>query len=263
MNGITLDKISLRYPNAAHDTLKEVDLRLPEGSLTAVVGHSGCGKTSLLNIIAGFVRPSRGKITQNGKAVTRPDDRRVAVFQDDALMPWLNVRQNIALGLKIQNIPQKERQERVRQILEKVHLPHAGDKNIWELSGGMRQRVGIARALAVNPAFLLLDEPFGALDAFTREQMQTLILNLWRQQKTGIFLITHDIEEALLLSTQLVLMTAAPEHRFEIIRTDFAVQYQNGIPIRQIKSSGKFIALREYLFSALAEKTPADLETAA
>lgn len=260
MSSIVLQDVGLRYLNASHDTLAGINLKLSSQDSTVIIGPSGCGKTSLLNIIAGFIKPSAGSITQADQPITTPDASRVVVFQDDALMPWLSVLDNVALGLKLQKVSTKTSRQLAKAALDKVNLGYAAEKQIWELSGGMRQRVGIARALAVKSEFLLLDEPFGALDAFTREHMQELVLRLYHQTQTGIFLITHDIEEALLLATQLVIMSPHPGRVQEVIYPSFAREYQQGKSVREIKSSKDFIELRELLFFKLNAYSPANYE---
>ena len=260
MAAIELDGIGLRYPGQQHHTLKNISLTLEDDGSTVIIGPSGCGKTSLLNIVAGFIQPTEGRLLREKQILTQPGADRVVVFQDDALMPWLDVADNVALGLKIRGRPAAERRMAALEALEKVGLAHAAEKQIWELSGGMRQRVGIARALAVHSAFLLLDEPFGALDAFTREQMQELVLHIWQHQQTALFLITHDIEEALLLASRLVLMAPHPGSIAEVIEPDFSSRWRQGASVRDIKSAKDFIELREYLFYKLMARTPANYE---
>ena len=164
------------------------------------------------------------------------------------------------LGLKIQNMPAKQRADIATQMLQQVNLSGAEEKQIWELSGGMRQRVGIARALAVHSKYLLMDEPFGALDAFTREQMQDLVLDLWQRHQTGFFLITHDIEEALVLATNLVLMAPFPGRIIDELTPPFSQQRRAGKSFRQIKSDPDFIDMREYLFTRLNAQDTAQYE---
>ena len=156
--------------------LADINLTLESGELLVVLGPSGCGKTTLLNLIAGFVPYQHGSITLEGQRVTGPGAERGVVFQNEGLLPWRNVQDNVALGLQLAGVDKAQRRQAAAQMLKKVGLEGAEKRFIWQLSGGQRQRVGIARALAANPQLLLLDEPFGALDAFTREQMQTLLL---------------------------------------------------------------------------------------
>ena len=170
--------------------LEEINLTLDSGELLVVLGPSGCGKTTLLNLIAGFVPYQHGTIQLEGKRVTGPGAERGVVFQNEGLLPWRNVQENVAFGLQLAGVAREQRLNTARDMLKKVGLEGAEKRFIWQLSGGQRQRVGIARALAANPQLLLLDEPFGALDAFTREQMQTLLLRLWHETGKQVLLIT-------------------------------------------------------------------------
>ena len=190
--------------------LEDINLTLDSGELLVVLGPSGCGKTTLLNLIAGFVPYQHGSITLAGNRVDGPGADRGVVFQNEGLLPWRNVQDNVAFGLQLAGVDKPQRQRIALDMLQKVGLEGAGKRFIWQLSGGQRQRVGIARALAANPQLLLLDEPFGALDAFTREQMQTLLLKLWHETGKQVLLITHDIEEAVFMATELVLLSPRP-----------------------------------------------------
>jgi taurine transport system ATP-binding protein len=251
MSILKAENISLRFPDQDTEVLKNIHLDVPESSLTVVLGESGCGKTTLLNILAGFQQVSSGQVKIDQELLTGPDARRAVVFQEHALLPWLNVEDNVAFSLKLKGLKSADIKAQVASILETVGLSHVAQSNIWELSGGMKQRVGIARALISHAPFILLDEPFAALDAFTRENMQEFVLNLWIKEKKGFFLITHDIEEALLLSNQLVLMTARPGKIVKTMHLNFAERYRAGESIRAIKSDPQFIELREALFERL------------
>ncbi|WP_373357583.1 taurine ABC transporter ATP-binding protein [Acinetobacter lactucae] len=251
MSVLEAKHIHLTFPKQQKPVLQDINLTIEEGSLTVILGESGCGKTTLLNILAGFQKPSSGDVLVNHEVVTGPDVTRAVVFQDHALLPWLNVADNVGFALQLKGLKRAEIEAQVNAILKIVGLSHVGKANIWELSGGMKQRVGIARALISHAPFILLDEPFAALDAFTRENMQQLVLDLWIQQNKSFFLITHDIEEALLLSNQLVLMTAHPGKIVETLHLDFAQRYRQGESIRSIKSDSQFIQLREQLFESL------------
>ncbi|WP_421355816.1 taurine ABC transporter ATP-binding subunit [Pseudocitrobacter faecalis] len=237
--------------------LEDINLTLDSGELLVVLGPSGCGKTTLLNLIAGFVPYQQGSITLGGKRVDGPGAERGVVFQNEGLLPWRNVQDNIALGLQLSGMAKAERLEIAREMLKKVGLEGAEKRFVWQLSGGQRQRVGIARALAANPQLLLLDEPFGALDAFTREQMQTLLLKLWNDTGKQIMLITHDIEEAVFLATELVLLSPGPGRVMERLPLDFARRYVAGESCRSIKSDPQFIAMREYVLSRVFEQREA------
>ncbi|EHU1306602.1 ATP-binding cassette domain-containing protein [Acinetobacter baumannii] len=251
MSVLEAKHIHLTFPKQQKPVLQDINLTIEEGSLTVILGESGCGKTTLLNILAGFQKPSSGDVLVNHEVVTGPDVTRAVVFQDHALLPWLNVADNVGFALQLKGLKRAEIEKQVSAILKIVGLSHVEKANIWELSGGMKQRVGIARALVSHAPFILLDEPFAALDAFTRENMQQLVLDLWIQQNKSFFLITHDIEEALLLSNQLVLMTAHPGKIVETLHLDFAQRYRQGESIRSIKSDSQFIQLREQLFESL------------
>ncbi|ENU92908.1 hypothetical protein F971_01895 [Acinetobacter vivianii] len=262
MSVLAAEHLYLTFPKQTVPVLQDIKLKIEEGTLTVILGESGCGKTTLLNILAGFQAPSSGQIKLDHEVVTAPDARRAVVFQDHALLPWLNVSENIGFALQLKGLKAQEIQQQVDGILKIVGLSHVAQANIWELSGGMKQRVGIARALISHAAFILLDEPFAALDAFTRETMQQLVLDLWIEQNKSFFLITHDIEEALLLSNQLVLMTARPGKIVETLKLDFADRYKQGESIRAIKSDPEFIQLREQLFERLRVQKQAGQEVA-
>lgn len=185
---------------------KDVSLRLKQGEFVSVIGPSGCGKSSLLNVIAGFVEPTKGDVRVNGQPVKKPGPDRAVVFQDLALFPWLNVIDNVSFGLKIKGVSKQERIERSREAIQLVGLSGHEQSSIADLSGGMKQRVAIARTLVISPEILLMDEPFSALDAQTRENMQDELLRI--QEKTGmtIVLVTHSIDEAVFLSDRVVVM---------------------------------------------------------
>ncbi|HFG0928243.1 TPA: taurine ABC transporter ATP-binding subunit, partial [Klebsiella pneumoniae] len=215
------------------------------------------GKTTLLNLIAGFVPYQHGSITLEGQRVTGPGAERGVVFQNEGLLPWRNVQDNVALGLQLAGVDKAQRRQAAAQMLKKVGLEGAEKRFIWQLSGGQRQRVGIARALAANPQLLLLDEPFGALDAFTREQMQTLLLKLWHETGKQVLLITHDIEEAIFMATELVLLSPGPGRVVERLRLDFSRRFVAGESCRSIKSDPRFIEQREYILSRVFDQREA------
>lgn len=237
--------------------LDDISLTLDSGELLVVLGPSGCGKTTLLNLIAGFVPYQRGNILLEGKPVDGPGAERGVVFQHEGLLPWRNVQDNVGFGLQLAGVEKAHRQKIAQEMLKKVGLEGAGKRFIWQLSGGQRQRVGIARALAANPQLLLLDEPFGALDAFTREQMQTLLLTLWHETGKKVLLITHDIEEAVFMATELVLLSPGPGRVLERLPLNFSRRFVAGEPSRTIKSDPQFIETREYVLSRVFEQREA------
>jgi taurine transport system ATP-binding protein len=256
---VELERVVAGYGDAASSTtvLDTVSLTVPDGGLLVLLGPSGCGKSSLLNLIAGFVLPTSGRATVSGRVITGPGADRGMVFQDDALLPWLDVLGNVALPLRMKGLAQAERVERARHFLDLVGLQGYARKAIWELSGGMRQRVGIARALAADPEVLLMDEPFGALDALTRERMQELLLRVWAATGKTIVLVTHGVEEAAFLATDLVLLSRRPARIVEHLRLDFGRRFTAGEAARAIKSLPEFVAVRERVLAAVFEQDPA------
>ena len=246
---LQLERISAQYPGAAEPVLSDISLSLGPQQLLVALGPSGSGKTSLLNLIAGFVSPSAGRITLDGVPVQGPSAERGVVFQDDALLPWQDVLANVAFGLELAGVPRAEREAKAREMLALVDLAGFGERRIWQLSGGQKQRVGLARALAADPRVLLMDEPFGALDAFTREQMQALLLQVWQRTAKPVFLITHDIEEAVFLATDLILLAPNPGRVVERLHLDFGQRYAAGESARSIKSDPRFIETREHVLA--------------
>ncbi|AMB86619.1 taurine transporter ATP-binding subunit [Pseudomonas agarici] len=246
---LQLERIGAQYPGAAQPVLSDISLRLGPRQLCVALGPSGSGKTSLLNLIAGFVEPSAGRITLDGVTVKGPSAERGVVFQDDALLPWQDVLANVGFGLELAGVPRERRETRAREMLALVDLTGFDSRRIWQLSGGQRQRVGLARALAADPRVLLMDEPFGALDAFTREQMQELLLQVCKRTAKPVFLITHDIEEAVFLATDLILLAPNPGQIVERLSLDFGQRYSAGESARAIKSDPRFIETREHVLA--------------
>jgi len=247
--------LNARY--AGQPVLQDINLQLDSQELLVVLGPSGCGKTTLLNLVAGFLPVESGSITLDNQPVTGPGAERGVVFQHEGLLPWRNVLDNVAFGLQLAGMPRQARDAIARKLIRQVGLEGAEKRAIWQLSGGQRQRVGIARALATDPQLLLLDEPFGALDAFTREQMQTLLLTLWRDSGKQILLITHDIEEAIFLASELILLSPGPGRIVERLRPDFGRRFAAGESCRSIKSDPQFIAQREYVLSRVFDQREA------
>jgi NitT/TauT family transport system ATP-binding protein len=190
--------------------LDKVDLTVARGEFVALLGPSGCGKSTLLNIIAGFETLTGGDLRFDGKAVSRPGPDRAVVFQEASLLPWLSVWDNVVFGPKVQGLARTDYEPRAREMLRIVGLEQFHKALPVQLSGGMRQRVGIARALVMQPQALLMDEPFGALDAQTRLSMQQLLLDVWQELQTTVLFVTHDIDEAILLADRVCVMTARP-----------------------------------------------------
>jgi len=193
--------------NGIVPAISGVDLTIARGEFLCLVGPSGCGKSTLLNLIAGFERPDVGQVLVDGVAVEQPGPERFVIFQEPALFPWLNVRRNIAFGLKVAGLPQPEQDRRVNELLQLVHLTRFSDAWIHELSGGMKQRVALARALALDPAILLMDEPFAALDAQTRDLLHEEMELIWQRTGKTIVFVTHNVREAVRLGTRVILMS--------------------------------------------------------
>lgn len=200
--------------------LDTVNLNVEQNEFICVVGPSGCGKTTLLNIIAGLYKPTTGTVKVRGEQVKGPGKGKGVVFQQYALYPWLTVQKNVEFGLKMKGVPKRERAQIASKYISIVGLEKFAQAYPKELSGGMKQRVAIARAYATAPQVLLMDEPFGALDAQTRAQLQENLLRTWEQERKTCFFITHDVEEAVLLSTKIIIMSAGPGHITEIVPID-------------------------------------------
>lgn len=253
MSGMQIDKISMRFdlPNGGSvQALKDVSLDLNAGELLSVLGPSGCGKTTLLNIVAGFLAPTEGRIVLNGKTVHGPGAERGMVFQQGALFEWMSVRENVGFGPKMKGMSDKPKREIVDHLLDVVGLREFKEKAVYELSGGMQQRVALARCLANEPDVILMDEPLGALDALTREKMQGLVLKLWKETGKTIILITHSVEEALLLGERLLVMAPRPGRIHKEYRLPFA---DMGVDqdLRNVKKHPQFAQTREEILGMI------------
>jgi NitT/TauT family transport system ATP-binding protein len=230
--------------------LQDVSLEVAEREFTAVLGPSGCGKSTLLNMVAGFDAPTRGAVRVAGEDVAAPSPQRAVVFQEPALFPWLSVMENVVFGPKTQGQPADAYRPRAAQILEQVGLRGFEASYPAELSGGMRQRVGIARVLIMQPQVLLMDEPFGSLDAQTRTLMQELLLQVWERHHQTVLFITHDIEEALLLADRVCIMTARPGR----IKKSIEVRIPRPRSI-ELTTSPEFNALRREVLDLIREES--------
>ncbi len=228
--------------------VKDVSMTVEQGDFISIVGPSGCGKSTLLNVIGGFLSPSEGTILDKGTTLNGPSSDRGVVFQKPALYPWLNVEQNVAFGLKMRGIGKQERIKVVQENLKRVQLTDFSQMRTYELSGGMQQRVAIARILANDPDILLMDEPFGALDVLTREHLQDELLKIWRETQKTVILITHSVEEAIYLSTSVYIMSELPGKILKEVKTPFSTEYKD-VGSREIKSLPEFVKLREEVLS--------------
>ncbi len=253
MSGLQIENISMRFdlPNGGHvQALKDVTLNLKQGELMSVLGPSGCGKTTLLNIVAGFLAPTEGKIVLNEQVVSGPDAHRGMVFQQGALFEWMSVRDNVRFGPDMKGMSRSESSQIVDRLLDVVGLQDFKEKMVYELSGGMQQRVALARCLANDPDVILMDEPLGALDALTREKMQGLVLKLWKETGKTIILITHSVEEALLLGERLLVMAPRPGRIHKEYRLPFA-DMGVGKDLREVKKEAEFGVRREEILSMI------------
>jgi NitT/TauT family transport system ATP-binding protein len=252
MSILSFKDVGKVFPKDEEDlvAIRDFDLEVEEGEFVCLLGPSGCGKTTLLRMVAGLESISEGSIELNGKVITGPGSDRGMVFQDFGLFPWRNVKKNVEFGLEIKGVPAEKRAETSQKYVELVGLKGFEKSHPRELSGGMKQRVGIARALANDPAVLLMDEPFGALDAQTRNQMQMELLRIWKETKKTVLFVTHSVDEAVFLADRIVVMTARPGSIKDLWEVD--------LPRPRDRASSRFIALRKDILDELeVQKTSA------
>jgi NitT/TauT family transport system ATP-binding protein len=230
----------------AHEALTDITLEIDAGEFVVLLGPSGCGKSTLLYLIAGLEQPTSGAISAHGEPVAGPAPERSLIFQETSLFPWLNVWQNVGFGLSVRGVPTEERKETARRALARVGLSDAFEKRPDELSGGMRQRVAVARALAMQPKVLLMDEPFAALDVQTRVKMQGFLLDVWNASKASVLFVTHHIDEAIALADRVVVFTARPGRIKAIVPID--------LPRPRDLTSPALLALRVELTTLLRDE---------
>ena len=219
---VVMESLTKAFGDGTAPAIQDISLTVKPGEFVVVVGPSGCGKSTLLNLLAGMLHPDSGSITLDGQPVTAPGPDRAVVFQDHALFPWLTAAENVGFGLKMSGSGDDERAQRVAEALGMVHLSHSGEKLVHELSGGMKQRVAIARALVMDPAVLLMDEPFASLDAQTRTLMHGQLQDLWVQTHKTIIFVTHSVGEAVRLADRIVVLHAMPGRVRKTINVDLS-----------------------------------------
>ena len=253
MNGLSIQGLSMRFelPNGGHvQALQDVSIDLKQGELLSVLGPSGCGKTTLLNIVAGFLAQTDGKLVLNDHEITGPDAERGMVFQAGALFEWMSVRDNVSFGPRMAGKKKADYMGNVDHLLDVVGLQDFKEKMVYELSGGMQQRVALARCLANDPDVILMDEPLGALDALTREKMQSLVLKLWKETGKTIILITHSVEEALLLGERLIVMAPRPGRIHKEYKLPFA-ELGVDADLREVKKHPDFGSKRDEILNMI------------
>ena len=251
---IVFDNVSRRFDlkDSSFLALDRFSLDVGDGEFVTVVGPSGCGKSTALNIAAGLLEASDGRVTVDGKPVNGPGPERGMIFQQYALFPWLSVRDNVEFGLRIRGEPASRRREIAERFIDLVGLSQFADALPKTLSGGMKQRCAIARAYAVDPVILLMDEPFGALDALTRVQLQDQLLETWSRERRTVMFITHDVDEAVYLANRVVVMAARPGRLQEVIEVDLPYPRTE-----QIRLSPEFAAIRNRVWHAVYHQPPA------
>jgi ABC-type taurine transport system ATPase subunit len=249
---LELRDVSMEYPSrdGTVHALERISLAFTEGSFVSIVGPSGCGKTTLLQIVAGFVAPTGGQVSLDGRPIVGPGPDRGVVFQQPALFPWMTVVQNAEFGPMVRGVGAAARRETVERYLRLVGLWDFRNRFPYQLSGGMQQRLAIVRALVNDPRVLLMDEPFGALDALTREKMQEELHAVWQRTRMTVVFITHSVEEAVYLGTDVVVMSPRPGRVLERLEAAFSRQ-EDGRDIRTIKASPEFVLMREHVLGLI------------
>ncbi|MBD2482205.1 ABC transporter ATP-binding protein [Planktothrix sp. FACHB-1365] len=250
---LTIENLVKSYPNpngGEFVVLDPINLTIGEDEFISVIGHSGCGKSTLLKIVAGLEKATSGSVRIEGKEIRKPGSDRMMIFQNYSLLPWLTVRENIRLAVDevLKNMSSAEKMSLVNEHIAMVNLTAAADKYPHEISGGMKQRVGIARALSIQPKMLLMDEPFGALDALTRGKLQKQVLDIWEQNRQAVMMITHDVDEAIYMSDRIVLMTNGPHANIgEILDVPFPHPRDR----HELRESSEYYELRNYALDFL------------
>jgi nitrate/nitrite transport system ATP-binding protein len=250
---LEVENLVKSYPTADGEqftVLDGIDLSIGENEYISVIGHSGCGKSTLLKIVAGLETATSGLVTLEGKEIRKPGAERMMVFQHYSLLPWLTVQENIRLAVDevLKNVSATDKRQIVSEHLAMVNLNAAANKYPDEISGGMKQRVGIARALAIRPKMLLMDEPFGALDALTRGKLQKQVLNIWESQPQAVMMVTHDVDEALYMSDRIVMMTNGPQAKIGEILT---VPFEHPRDRQALRESKEYFELRNHALNFL------------
>lgn len=254
---IAVSNVSKHYLGGAFTAVDNVSVDFPEGQVIAFVGPSGCGKTTLLRMIAGLEDPTSGEISVYGRPVLGPGPDRGMIFQAYTSFPWLTALQNVEYGMRVLGIPKSETRARAEKLLNEVHLGAAADKYPSELSGGMKQRVAIARTLAQNPAVLLMDEPFGALDAQVRWEMQEMMIELIEVERKTVMMVTHDIQEAIYLADRIMFFTRSPGR----IKQDIMLDFKNGQRFgrkEELLAQPGYVEVETQLFAWMREEIQRD-----
>ncbi|MDO4860000.1 MAG: ABC transporter ATP-binding protein [Bacillota bacterium] len=250
---MTIKNVTLQYPARKGEdgvnALENVSMSIQKGDFVALLGPSGCGKSTLLNIMAGLLEPTTGDIYMYGEKITDVDWRRAVVFQTATLYPWMTTYENVAFGPTVRGIDKYEIDQRTKKYLALVGLTDFAENKPYELSGGMRQRAALARVLVNDPNMILMDEPFGALDALTRINMQALVRDIWRKTDNTVFLITHDVDEALTLGTRVMVMSSRPGRIVEEFNTNFTYEIEEGND--DIRYDPEYVRLRKEILGEI------------